>query len=156
MEKNLRKKVLKFHTKKVLRKKVLRMNSRPYFSRTFFWPQYDFVKKSPRKKSLLTSEKCMIHNSRFFFSSDLFSLWVFIPGILFPETLLAAPHAILGKKSQGIQNKELYFQWHFSKDFIKFKLYFSKFLFPGFFQKLFSSGLSYTDSMAKTTKCSML
>ena len=128
------------------------MNSRPYFSRTFFWPQYDFVKKSPRKKSLLTSEKCMIHNSRFFFSSDLFSLWVFIPGILFPETLLAAPHAILGKKVPRNPKQRTLFPVTFFQGFYKIQTLFLKVFISWFFQKLFSAGLSYTDSMAKTTK----
>jgi len=116
------------------------MNSRPYFSRTFFWPQYDFVKKSPRKKSLLTSEKCMIHNSRFFFSSDLFSLWVFIPGILFPETLLAAPHAILGKKVPRNPKQRTLFSVTFFQGFYKIQTLFLKVFISWFFPETFFLG----------------
>ena len=65
-------------------------------------------------------------------------------------------HAILGKKVPRNPKQRTLFPVTFFQGFDKIQT-FSKFLFPGFFpQKLFSSGLSYTDSMVKTTKCSRL
>ena len=80
----------------------------------------------------------MIHNSRFFFSSDLFSLWVFIPGILFPKTLLAAPHAILGKKVPRNPKQRTLFPVTFFQGFYKIQTLFLKvFIFWFFPETLF-------------------
>ena len=90
----------------------------------------------------------MIHNSRFFFSSDLFFSGLFFE-ILFPETLLpiGSPHTILGKKSpRNPKHRTLFPLTFFSKDLIKFGLFFQSFYFQVFFQKLFFPGLSNVDS----------
>ena len=59
-KKSFRRKVLKFHTKKSCGKSPFFKKSpeiksyqfETLFSRTFFWLQYDFIQKSPRKKVL--------------------------------------------------------------------------------------------------------
>ena len=127
------KKVLKFHTKKVLRKKVLILKSlwkiksyqfETLFSRTFFLVPVWFYTKKSSEKSPLTSENpwftilgfCFprIYFLQDFFSWDLIS-WDFI----------CSPHTILGKKAPGIHNTGLYFQYSdffsrnfFSRDFL--------------------------------------
>ena len=122
-------------------KKVHRMNLRPYLSRTFFWPQYDFI-----QKSLLTSEKK--HDSQLyvfiflgfifsmsFYSWDLIS-WDFIGS--------SSPHAILRKKVPRNQKQRTLFAVTFSKDLIKFKLYFLVFFSWNFFPRDFLTQIQWS------------
>ena len=89
--------------------------------------------------------KCMIHNSRFFFSSDLFSSGLFFLVSYFLR-LYWQPPDYFRKKVLGIQNTGLYFHWQFFQGLDKIRTFFQSFYFQLFFPETFFPGLSYIDS----------
>ena len=104
------------------------------FSRTYFLaPVCFYTKKSSNKW------KCMIHISRFFFSSDLFSLGLFFMGSYFLRLNWQPPY-YFRKKVPGIQNTGLYFQWHFFQGLDKIRTFFQSFYFQAFFPETFFPG----------------
>ena len=95
-------------------------------------------KKVLRKKSS-NKWKCMIPNSRFFFSSDLFSSGLLFLGSYFLRLYWQPPY-YFRKKVSGIQNTGLYFQWHFFQELDKFLTFFQSFYFQFFFPETFFPG----------------
>ena len=109
------------------------------FSRTFFLAPVWFYTKKSSGKSPLTSENAWFTILGFSFPRIYFLQDLFI-GILFPETLLpiGSPHTILGKKSpRNPKHRTLFPLTFFSKDLIKFGLFFQSFYFQVFFRNFF-------------------
>ena len=92
--------------------------------------------------------KCMIHNSRFFFSSDLFSSGLFYWDLISWDFIAywQPPYYFRKKKSQESKTQDFISIDIFFQGLDKIRTFFPKFLFPGFFQKLFFPGLSNVDS----------
>ena len=113
------------------------------FSRTFFWLQYDFIQKSPRKKSSKSENAWFtildFSFPRIYFLQDFFQRSYFL------RLYWQPPYYFRGKKSQESKTPDFISSDFFSKDLRKFGL-FLKFLFPGFFPETFFPGLSYIDS----------
>ena len=113
-----------------------------YQSETLFLaPVWFFTKKSSDIKSC-NKWKCMIHNSRFLFSSDSFSSGLFFLVSYFLRLYWQPPCTYcFRKKSPRNPKHRTLFQWHFFRGLDKIRTVFPKFLFPGcFFPETFFPG----------------